>query len=548
MKKILAIILALATVLGLCACGAGGAGGNSGSSGGDKTADGKVKLSIGLPTNALVLDYKKNALTKWIEEECGVDLTIIEYAGGTDLATQITTTVAARQELPDILFGIGLNENTHFRYGQDGYFVDLTKYYEDKDGASKTFWTRMENELSEEMQEFVLKTITDPETGSIYCVPNVETSLIDTMNTQAWINQKWLDKLNLQAPTNTQELIKVLKAFKDKDPNGNGVADEIPLFGTDGGTGSHITAWLANMFTFYDPASPYNVGKDGKLYPVYTSDEYREALKFMKQLYDDGLMTSMAWTSSNQEMKQIVTSSSGTAMAGIFLGHLTLCTAEDSEILYEYVPLKPFWNVIREKDTCSLTTVITEDCDDPDKAFEVLMKLWSWEGATRVRYGEYGVNWTDADPGAKSDLGLDATYKLIRDPHMVQHTANWGKISSTLNAYAEGETAQVAENMSPWQKARSAMHAESYRLFNEREAAQDNSFRLPSLGVSVEEKERISQYTANTGSRRSRAMAEFVTGVMNVNSDADWNAYLKEMEDLGVQHILDVYQNAYDRR
>ncbi len=144
MKKILAIILALACVLSLCACGAKG-----GSAGGDKTADGKVTLSIGIPSNALILDHDKNALTNWVEKECNVELKFIEYAGGTDVATQITTTVAARQELPDILYGVSLNGTTITRYGKDGYLKDLSKYYEDKDGASKTFWDRMNNELTD---------------------------------------------------------------------------------------------------------------------------------------------------------------------------------------------------------------------------------------------------------------------------------------------------------------------------------------------------------------------------------------------------------------
>lgn len=544
MKKILAIILALATVLSLCACGAGG---NS-SSGGDKTADGKVKLSIGIPSNALILDHDKNALTNWVEQECNVELSFIEYAGGTDVATQITTTVAARQELPDILFGVALNDGTITRYGKDGYLMDLTKYYEDKEGASKTFWTRMENELTEAERDVVLRTITDAETGAIYTVPTVETSLIDKMDTQVWINQKWLDKLGMQAPTNTDELVEVLRAFKTKDPNGNGIADEIPLFGLAGGLGSNIHNWLCNLFTYYCADKPYNVGEDGKLYPVFTSDEYREALKFANQLYKEGLLTSMAWTASSAEMKQIVTSSTGTAMAGMFLGHLTTNTSRGSELLYEYVPVKPFWNVIRKDTSCTKATFITADCDNPDKAFEVLMKLWSWDGSMRVRYGEYGVNWTDADPGAKSELGLDATYKLIQDALQMQTTAKWAKIASTLNVYAEGETAQISENMSQWDATKAKMHAESYRLFEEREAAQDNSHRCPTLSRTAEEDERIEAYVTNVGSRRNKAMTEFITGVMNINSDADWNAYLKEMEDLGIQNILDVYQTAYDRR
>lgn len=543
MKKILAIILALATVLGLCACGTG----SGSSSGDDKTADGKVKLSIGLPSNALVLDHDKNALTNWVEKECNVELSFVEYPGGTDVATQITTTVSARKDLPDILFGVSLNDGTITRYGKDGYLLDLTKYFEDKEGASKTFWTRMENELTEIEREYVLRTIQDPETGGIYFVPCVETSLIDKMESQVWINQKWLDKLNKKAPTNTQELLDVLRAFKTEDPNGNGIPDEIPLFGTNTSLGSNIISWICNMFTYYNTDRPYNVGKDGKLYPVFTSDEYREALKFASQLYKEGLLTSMVWTASQAEMKQIVTSSTGTAMAGIFLSHLTTGTARDSEVLYEYVPLKPFWNVIRRDIGCSKTTFITDSCDNPDKAFEVLMKLWSWDGSMRIRYGEKGVNWDDPDPGAKSDLGMDATYKIISDPLTQQNTAKWAQISCTLNLYAEGETAQISENATEWDSVKSKMHAESYRLFAEREAAQDNSQRCPTLIRSAEEEDRISSFNTNVGDRRNKAMTEFITGDLDINSDTEWNAYLKDIEDMGVNNILDVYQKAYDR-
>ena len=43
-----------------------------------------------------------------------------------------------------------------------------------------------------------------PETGAIYCVPTLETSLVDIMDYQMWINVEWLDKLGLQKPTNNE--------------------------------------------------------------------------------------------------------------------------------------------------------------------------------------------------------------------------------------------------------------------------------------------------------------------------------------------------------
>ena len=109
MKKLIAIVLALVTVLSLCAACGGGAGAAGGNQGG--SADGEhVKLTIGLPTNARVLSLDDNALTAWLEKETGYELEFVPYSGGTDIATQISTTVAAQQELPDILMQISLGD------------------------------------------------------------------------------------------------------------------------------------------------------------------------------------------------------------------------------------------------------------------------------------------------------------------------------------------------------------------------------------------------------------------------------------------------------
>ena len=66
MKKFLAIVLALVLVLGLCACGGEQSNdpGKQSNTPGDKNVDGKIKLSIGIPTNAMVLDHDNNALTE----------------------------------------------------------------------------------------------------------------------------------------------------------------------------------------------------------------------------------------------------------------------------------------------------------------------------------------------------------------------------------------------------------------------------------------------------------------------------------------------------
>ena len=414
MKKFLAIVMILAIVLGLCACG-------SKEQVEDKYgADGKITIKIGLPVNAKIISYDDNKLTEWLEKETGYNIKFVEYSG--EIATQIASTVAARKELPDILWGVSLNADTIAMYGRETYFVDLKEYYDDKEGASKTFWTRMDESLTEYQQEYVLSKLIDPDTGAMYGVPTIETSLVDGIEGMAWINTEWLDKLQLEVPTTTDELYKVLVAFRDRDPNGNGQKDEIPLFGsqkTESGP-AHVVNWLINQFIYYNDEHLWqDYNGDGQIEHVATQDKYREALQFVNKLYEEKLLSKMIYTTNSGDMKAITTPSSGTAMCGIFLGHLTTHATMGNEVLYQYQSMKPIGCATERDlgfDLCCFITETAAKRDVVAECFNLLMTMWSWDGSMRIRYGEYGVNWTDADEGAMSEYGLPATYKLLNDP------------------------------------------------------------------------------------------------------------------------------------
>lgn len=544
MKKILAIMLALTIVMGLCACGGGS------SSGGGKDGD-KVTLSIGIPADAMVLDVETNALTKWVEEQTGYDLEFTVYPGGTDIATQITSTVFANQELPDILIGIPLDDETIYQFGRDKYFVDLTEYFEDKDGASKTFWDRMTTELSEADQDYIIEKMTSNDDGRIYTIPSVETSLVDSMYYQTWINTEWLDALGMSKPTNTDELYAFLKAVQEKDMNGNGdTEDEIPLLGSQKSVwGCRVLDWLLNLYTYYHTQHKWQPDADGKMVNVMTTDAYREGMKFIRKLYSEGLLSNMVYTTGDKDLKLMTTPSSGVATCGIFVGHLSVHVIPENELLYQYEPLQT-WGYCAEKDTSVNTQAfITDWCENPEAAFEVMMLLWSKDGAMRQRYGEYNVDWSDADEGTVSLLGLPAEYKLHRDILMEQSSSNWGAMC-TLNVYAEGETAQTPDDATEWTKVKSQMHAESRKLWDEQAARKNPENICPILSHTTEEADATESVRTNINNYLSEAEKNWVIGAegYDINSDADWNAYLKKINDFGYDTYQKYVQDAYDRQ
>jgi len=551
MKKLICLLLALVSLLSLAACGKGG--GLAGS--GDKvnqnvTDDGKVLLTIGLPTNALVLDYKNNALTKYLENELNMELEFIPYSGGSEIGTQIATAITAGEPLPDIIWDVELGDAAISRYGKDDYFQDLSKYFADREGASKVFWERVEANFSEYELDNIKRKMVDADTGEIYYIPTMETSLVDIMDYQVWINTVWLDKLGLPMPTTRDEFYNTLVAFKTQDPNGNGQNDEIPLYGSEaGGLGADVVNFVINMFLYFDDRKTFSVGDDDKLYAPFITDEYREALKFANKLYAEKLMPDSVFTTALPDLQKITTPASGTALVGVFCGHLTLHAMKNNNLLQQYQPM-PYLKeqrVVFNDNAFKRNVFITSSCTRPDDAFRLIMKMYEEETSWRIRYGEFGVNWDYAPEGSISELGLPAKMKIIDDPFQQQNTCLWSSIAGTLNVYAECEAAIMAEESSDWMKLRNKMAAQS-RKNGDAAAATNNPEKLcPVLVYTEEELELTQRQRTAVGDYYTKSRTDFIKNKMSPNSDAEWNKYVQQVKDYGLADWLAVAQKAYER-
>jgi putative aldouronate transport system substrate-binding protein len=89
-------------------------------------------------------------------------------------------------------------------------------------------------------------------------------------------------------PKTQDDYVKVLEAFRDKDPNGNGLKDEIPTGGRE------QAAWMDHVFAMYGVAmfegKPNWDIYDGKLTYSAVSPNMKAALEFAAKLYKDGLL------------------------------------------------------------------------------------------------------------------------------------------------------------------------------------------------------------------------------------------------------------------
>ena len=136
--------------------------------------------------------------------------------------------------------------------------------------------------------------------GHIYSIPWFEDQAHFQYRNTFLLNKTWLDKLGLEVPTTPDELIAVLKAFKEQDPNGNGEADEIPsTFRHNTTTNGYYE--LFGAFGLADALTGFSV-EDKKVVFEPAIPEYKMAIAFLNRLYEEGLLDQESFTQDAKQM------------------------------------------------------------------------------------------------------------------------------------------------------------------------------------------------------------------------------------------------------
>ena len=258
-----------------------------------------VTLKILLSNGEQVSDFNDNAFTQWLEEKTGVDLQI-DVVNSTDAQTKLNL-VLASGDLPDILLGFPMTPSLLAQQGGEGTFIALNDLMAKYGDESKRIFEVDRPQL--------LPLNTSPD-GNIYGLPEINECFHCFLSQKLWVYKPWLDKLGIAVPTTTDEFEAMLIAFRDQDPNGNGIADEVPFSGSvDGQGGWHnsVDQNLMNAFVFYDRIQHDRLLLiDGKVEAAYAQPGYREGLRYLNRLYSEGLI----------DPNGLISGQSGTAATG----------------------------------------------------------------------------------------------------------------------------------------------------------------------------------------------------------------------------------------
>lgn len=516
--------------------------------------DGSETITIGLMQNVNTENYETNDYTKWIEEQTGINLDFVYFSSdGKEAATQLALMMNAGEKLPDILWHFsGLSQDAGNEYGMDGYFIDLMPYFE----QYSHFFEEMRQNLSIDADNVIAYGI-NPADNALYAFPGYQLNLaIDHYTNHLMVNKAWLDKVGEEVPTTVDDLVNVLTKFVSEDPNGNGTADEMGMVGIVSRTRGNILEYVLNAYIPVEDNYMYNQ-EDGKIYLPYATDEYRQGLIKLNEMYAAGLISPLSFTmAENSEIMALFTPDDGVSIAGVVAGHPTLITAEGAENVFEYVALP---NLAAETDkggyiagrsaTFQYCTYITADCENPELAFKLLDFMAGEDSTISQRYGIKGVHWDYAPEGLIDDDGVEVRY-LVNDYSVFsnQNNVNWHQIGATLFEWnnLRGRSANEVEGESEaWSDRFADFKSDLTEVW--KSCPESDAF-VYKLVYNAEENEVVSENQKLLLQYVEEARALFVTGTMDPTNDADWQTYLSNLEAQGMNELLAAAQSAYDRQ
>lgn len=314
MKKKLVLLLAAAMAVGtLAGCGSdtSGSGGGTDALLSDEEVDPRFKYDEPVTLTsyfeispAISGDWNQEETLNSVyytrmTEETNITIDWQWFAENTaDDSQQKKSLAIASGEIPD--FMIVNSSQLALLAKSDLINRDIGKIFEKYATEELMAWTTGEGDAALESAS---------SNGQVIAIPLVDSS-IDTAPVM-WIRRDWIEKLNLQMPETMEDLYNVMIAFRDQDPDGNGVDDTIGMVFHN----NFLSAGLGDAVGLFNGFGAYPTiwvdDGSGKLMYGSIMEENKEALDYIAKMYQEGLIDQAF--ASNDEVKASEAAASGKA-------------------------------------------------------------------------------------------------------------------------------------------------------------------------------------------------------------------------------------------
>ncbi len=246
-----------------------------------------VKVMYDFNVDPQGMPLSNNKYTEYIKQKTGVDVQI-DSPGSANYVDKVNI-VMASGNYPDAVM---INDRNYvFQFASNGILADLAPYIND-------------NAKYPNVKKFMPAEAFLPVTegSKIWAFPY---NRQDAINQVVYVRKDWMAKLNLKTPKTLDEFYQVMKAFTEKDPDGNGKNDTFGLL-----SNNSFSNGARMIFAAFD-ATNYKI-IDGKVTSPEITTQYKDALKFLNKLIKEKIMDSeYTTTTTNIYMDKLKTGKYG---------------------------------------------------------------------------------------------------------------------------------------------------------------------------------------------------------------------------------------------
>jgi len=448
-----------------------------------------------------------------VEEATNVKFNI-EAIPNTEMATKVNLMMASRDQLPDLLHLI--DKGTADKHAIAGAFVSIM------DNLDKLPNFKNWMDTTPDAEEYVVQRTAGD--GKIYFFPTYGLHTINNM--RAWMYRKDIfEKHGLTPPKDIDELYEVAKKLKELYP------DSYPLAFRTGLSQLQVMApsWRPyfDLYGYYD----FNTGKWG--YGAI-EDTMKEMVEFFKKMAEEGLMPPDFLTIETNSWQELVASSKGFMMPEyiVRIDFFNLPARAAGEKDYTWAVMEPpkgmgpnAQNKLRKTnfEFSGYLVCNTGKNERINNAFKFVDWMYSPEGKEILSWGKEGVTYEVVN--GKKQFILDDKGTPARNLYGIGTYGLYQVVDPESN-----EALYTEENVIEARKAINYI--------------EDRANPLHWLPLDEAETEIQSQLGNTIKTYVDEQLSKFMLGQRPLS---EWDAYVQEVKALGVDDLVKMYENAYNR-
>lgn len=427
----------------------------------------------------------------------------------------------ANGDLPDIIGGTEIRDKFN-QYGPLGYLQPLNDLIDKHAPNIKSFFDENPN---------LLKAISAAD-GNLYHIPYVPEG---KFGRAYFIRADWLKKLNLETPETVDDLYEVLKAFKTRDPNGNGLADEIPLFYRQSAELARLVLFWGGRTTGSDTYHDFYV-ENGDIKHGYTEEAYRDGIRNISKWFDEGLIDQQVFEREGDIRVDML----GNDIGGMTHDWFASTSGYNSKLKdrvpdIEFLPIAPPASISGKQVEEHHRAAVKPDGWAISKS--------NVHAVATIKYFDF---WFSPYGRRLANFGIEGSeYTLVDGKPVFTDDVLNGDIPVNARLWSIG--AQIPRGYvmdydyeRQWTNEIALQGIEMYE--------KGDYLVEPYLGVALnqDEKETMDNYWSEILLFMLERQEEWILGLRDV--DKDWDSYKSRLDKLGLQRVLRVMQSAYSRQ